>query len=881
MLTLCRLLIGLGRAIVPVAFRDDWTREWHAELYHQTAGAASRPLSRAARRNLVIRCAGAVVHAAWLRKEEWSFTVLLQDLRYAIRSLRTRAGFSAVCILILALGIGANAAVFSVLNGVLLKPLPYRAPDRLVQIWETNPAMNWTAATVAPANLLDWRERNQSFVDIAYYLGADGKGANIGDATLTGSGEPERIRAMTVSGNFFDVLGVEPALGRLLRPSDTRDGEPRAVVLSDGFWRRRFGGDPSIVGRRIDINGVSTEVAGVAGRAFHVPGADVDYWEAHRMPDERQRRMRRAHWFRTVARLKAGVSLDQARSDLTRIAAELERQYPNTNTQMGVGLGPFHDWFVGDVRQAMLMLMAAVGVVLLITCTNVASLLLFRATARRREIAIRVALGAGRIRLIRQLLTESFVLASVAGALGLAVAYGCLTLLRRIGPSGIPRLEQVAIEGWVLAFVAATVCATTLLFGLAPAWQSARPAAADALKTGSRGTTADGTGLRRSLIVAEVALSVVLLAGAGLLLRSFVRLQGIDPGIDASQVLSFRIALPGRYDSDPKVAAFFSQTVASLRAIAGVQAAGATGCLPLEGYSWTGDLFIEKQPEVWGRELRHKSVTPGYFAAAGLRVIRGRDFDAGDTASGQMVIVVNHTLARRYYGNADPVATRIAFERPSPTTTWFTIVGVVADEKQDGLDAPVQPEVYAPHAQDARDTMAVVVRTPLTPASLLPAVKSQVAAVDNAIALYDVRTLGEVVDASLAEERFSTLLLGGFALTALLLAGIGLYGIVAFTVTERTREIGVRIALGANRADVLRMVVWSGTRVVLIGVALGLIGAILASRAIESFLFQTPPADPLVLASVATLLILAGLSASYLPAYRASRVDPAVSLRAE
>jgi putative ABC transport system permease protein len=879
-LVACRALIAVGRAIVPVAFRDDWSREWQAELYYRAETHAPSGLGAAQRFDLLKRCAGALVQALWLRKEEWSMTVLLQDVRYAIRSLRLRMGFTAVCVLILALGIGANAAVFSVVNGVLLRPLPYRDPDRLVQIWETNPAMNWTTATVAPANLLDWRERNQSFEDFAYYLGADGKGPHVGDATLSGFGDPERVRSMVVSGNFFALLGVEAAVGRVLRPSDARAGEARVVVISDGFWRRRFGGDASIVGRRVDLDGVPAEIAGVMGRRFHVPGAEVDYWEPHRMDEARMRRMRRAHWFRVVARLEPGVTIDSARADMTGIAAALERQYPDTNTRMGVGLGPLHDWYVGDVRRALLMLMAAVGVVLLITCTNVASLLLARATSRRREIAIRVAIGAGRIRLIRQLLTESLVLAGGAGLLGVFVTWLALTALQQAAPAGLPRLDQIGIDGRVLLFVAGSVIVTALIFGLAPAFQSARNSSTAMLKDGGRTATSEGVGLRRALIVAEVALSVVLLVGAGLLIRSLLRLQSVDPGIDATQALSFKVTIPDRYD-DEKAARYFSEAITRLAALPGVTAAGATGKLPLEGYSWTGDLFVEGRPDIWGRDLRHKSITPGYLRAAGIRLIAGRDFGSEDTAAGPRVTIVNQTLARRFFGDTPPVGKRIAYSRPSASTMWTTIVGVVADEKQDGLAADVQPEVYAPHTQDTRNAMSLIVRTAVRPVSLLPLVRREMTAVDAAVALYDIRTLGQVVERSLAEERFSTALLGAFALTALLLAVIGLYGIVAFAVTSRTREIGVRLALGASRQHVLRMVVWDGVRVVLMGVAAGLLVALAIGRGIESFLFQTPPTDPLVLVAVAAALTAAGACASYLPAWRASRVDPVESLRVE
>jgi len=878
MLSLCRGFLAIGRAIVPSAVRDDWTREWRAELHYRTArhGAAGFR----ARLDLVVRCAGAVVHAAWLRKEEWSLSMLLHDLRDAFRSLRSRPGFTAACVLILAIGMGANAAVFAVFNGVLLAPLPYRDPDRLVQIWETNPSMNWTHATVAPANLLDWRERNQSFEGIAYYLGADGKSPGVQAATLTGFGEPERVRSMTVSGNFFDVLGVRAALGRMPGPPDALPDRAPAIVLSHGFWQRRFGGDPSIVGRRIDVDGVATEVAGVALPGFHVPGADVDYWAPHQMPEERLRRIRRAHWFRTVGRLKPGVPLDAARADLARIATDLEREYPDTNTQMGVGLGPLHDWVVGDVRRAMAFLLGAVALVLLITCSNVASLLLARATGRRREVGIRVALGAGRVRLVRQLLTESLILAIAAGAMGLALGLGAVQLVKTAGAANLPRLQQIAVDGRLLLFFAAIVGATTVLFGLVPAWQSARAAAADSLKTGARGSTGEAGRLRHLLIVGEVALSVVLLAGAGLLVRSFVRLQAVDPGVDVRQTLSFRVSLPDRYDGDGRSTAFFSELTGRLRAVPGVRAAGATARLALEGYAWTGDLFIEGRPEVRGRELRHKSVTPGYFEAAGIPRLAGRDFTGADTADSQPVALVNRALVRRYFAPADAVGSRISYSRPSGMeTNWVTIIGVVADEKQDALDAPVEPEVYAPHTQDPRSHMSVLVRAAVDPAGLLPSIRREVAAVDPAIALYGVRTMEEVVRASVAEERFSALLLGAFALTALLLAAAGLYGVIAYTVSERTREIGVRLALGAAPSQVVRMVVGGGVRLVLAGLVVGLGAALLTGRVLEGFLFETRSGDPLVLGGVALTMLVTALAASYLPALRAARVDPAVSLR--
>ena len=879
MLTIARLLIGVAATLVPTSTRQDWAREWQAELWHRHDRLRGGG-TLAERADLVLRASGAIVHAAWLRKEEWSLSVIMQDVRYALRGLWLRPAFAFIVVAMLALGIGINAAVFSVLRAVLLKPLPYSEPHRLVQIWETNPLRNWTQATVAPANLVDWRARSRSFAGIAYYMGSDTKAPGVADATLTGAGEPERVRGVFISANLFAVLGAAPAAGRTFKPEDELRGRNRVIVLSDAFWQRRFARDPSVVGRRVDLNGLAYDVVGVMPKGFELPGAETDYW-LPRVYDEAQfRAQRRPHLLRAVARLAPGVTIEQAREELARIMGDLEREYPDTNTKMGADLGPLHDWFVGESRDALIMLMAAVLSVLLIACTNVASLLLARATTRRRELAIRVALGAGRLRLFRQLMTESLVLGAAGAGLGIVVAQLAIGWLRRNSPAGVPRLELVAIDGWVLAFVAGLTGLTALVFGLAPAWQGMGGASSETLQDGARATTGRGARLRRFLIAGEVALSVVLLVAAGLLVRSFMQLRGVDPGIDVSRGLSFRVTAPSqRYDNDAKVVAFYSAALDRIRALPGVRAAGATVRLALEGYNWTGDLFIDGRPEVWGRELRHKAITPGYLAAAGIPVLRGRDFGPEDTAAGQPVVIVNHTLARTYFQNRDPIGQRLAFRRPSETTVWRTIVGVAADEKQDGLAAEVKPEVYDPHAQDTSNTMSFIVRTSGDPLAILPAVRRELATLDGSIALYNIRTLEQVLDRSLAEERFALLVLAGFAATALLLAAVGLYGIIAFAVTTRTREIGLRLALGATRSAVLRMVVWDGLRVVIAGLMVGIGAALAIGRLLEAFLFKTTSADPLVLLSVAAILSLAGLAASYVPAMRAAGVDPATTLK--
>jgi putative ABC transport system permease protein len=882
-LALARLLLALGSAIVPLAFRDDWTREWRAELWHRreqlTAGGT---LAFAARIDLLLRSCGAVIHAAWLRKEEWSLSVIVQDVRYALRELRDRPAFTSIAVLMLALGIGANTAVFSVLYGILLKRLPYRDPDRLVQIWETNPGRNWTHATVAPGNLVDWRARSRSFDSFAYYIGSDTKAPGVYDSTLTGYGEPERVRGMTVSGSFFSVLGAVPGIGRVPADDNELRGRPRVVVLSNGFWRRRFGSDPSILSRRVELNGSSYEVAGVMAAGFTIPGAAIDFWAPRTFDEAQFRDLRRPHYLRVIARLAPGVSIAQAREEMSRIARDLEREYPDTNADMGVGVGPLHEWLVGDSRRALVALMSSVGLVLLIACANVASLLLARATTRRRELAIRVALGAGRLRLLRQLLTESLVLASAGAAAGVLVARLAVAWVLAAGPADLPRLDQAAIDVRVLSFAALVSMATALVFGLAPAWHSVRMAPGESLQEGSRGPTAAGARMRRVLIAGEVALSVVLLVGAGLLLRSFAQLRATDPGIDVAEGVSFKISLPSqRYADGEKVSAFYTEAVRRIRSIPGVRAAGATARLALEGYTWTGDLFIDGRPEVWGRELRHKAITPGFFAAAGIPILQGRDFNSADTSRSQPVVIVNRTLARQYFNGVNPVGQRLTFGRPSPTTVWATIVAVVADEKQDGLATEIKPEVYDPQTQGARETMSFVVRTFGNPLGMLPAVRREIAALDARLAIYDVRTLEQVVERSIASERFATTVLTGFAGAALLLAAIGLYGVVAFAVSARTREIGLRLALGASRRSVLRMVVWDGLSVVLAGLAAGLLAAAALSGVIQAFLFDTRAADPVVLLSATGILTAAGVIASYVPALRAAHVDPAVSLRSE
>jgi putative ABC transport system permease protein len=866
-------LLKLIAPIVPRAVRAEWLREWEGELaWHRRGGRAVGG-----------QVTGAIVHALWLRKEEWSLDMLLQDFRYAFRVLASRPSFAFVAALTIALGIGANTAIFSVVYGVLLKPLPLRDPDRLVQLWETNPLRSWTNATASPANLLDWRKRNRVFEDIGYYPGLEDKSPFQDDLSMVSpQGEPESISVLSVSANLFRVLGVTPSLGRAFRSEEQIPGNQRVVILSNDLWRTRFEADPDVLGRSIRINMRDYEIVGVMPASFTFPTAGIQVWvpfaEMENFPKQR-----RPHYLRPIARLKPGVTLDQARADMVGIAAQLEKEYPDTNTQMGVGLGPLHDWVVGDVRTALLFFISAVGVVLLIACANVANLLLARAAGRTREFAVRTALGAARLRLIRQLLTESLLIAIAGGLIAVLVAEWTLDVLIRLSPEDLPRLNEVRIDGWVLAFMALMTGATAFLFGLVPAWQSSRIDAA-ALKDGVRTTSPGGRTTRRVLVVGQVAASVALVACAGLLVRSFERLQRVPPGVDPVNVITFRINLPGlKYDGDEKIIGFFESLAERLRSLPGVTAAGGTTVLALEGSGWTGDLFIDGRPEVWGRELRHKTIVPGYFAAIGLPLVRGRDFAASDTAKAPPVAIINETVAQMYFRDEDPVGRRIAFDNPkdSPMVEWTTIVGVVRDEKQDSLGKAVAPEVYATHQQSAESELAFAVRARMPAEAVLPEVRKIVRELEPVLALYDIRTLDEVVARSMSRERFTTWLVTVFATLALLIAAVGVYGVVAFSVSRRTQEIGVRVALGASRRTIVRLVMAEALGLVGIGLVLGLAGAVAGGRAIRTLLFETAPTDPMTFAAVVALLAITTVVAGLAPTRRALSVDPIQALRYE
>lgn len=808
---------------------------------------------------------------------------LLHDLRYGARMMAQRPGFTVVAVITLALGIGANTAIFSVVNGVLLNPMPYRAPERLVQFWETNPLKNWTQATVAPANMLDWQKQNQSFDDIAAYFGSDKKGPGLSGLQLTGGGEPERVQGLFVTGNLFSVLGVDAVLGRSLRDEETWQGKNMVVVLSYGLWQRRFGGDPNIVGQTIALNGRNREVVGVMSPDFYFPSKEVEMWLPMGWDYNQIAQLRRPHFLRAVGRLKDGVSVEQARSEMNGIAGRLEQQYPVTNTQMGVGLGPFKEWVVSDTRLPLIVFLVAVAFVLLIACANVANLLLARAATRTREVAIRTALGAPRRRIVKQLLTENLLLATAGGGLGLLLALWCRDLLVMFSPGNIPRLDEARIDGRVLAFSIGITLLTTLLFGLAPALQSSRPDLVATLKEGGQKGGSQGGRVRNTLVIAEVALALILVIGAGLMVRSFLRLRRVDPGFNASNVLLITVDLPGvRYPEDSQATSFFEQAEQRIKGLPGVVDVGSTNVPALKGAGYTNDMTIPgRPPEDYIREIRHKTITPDYFRAMGIQLLGGRFFDSSDNAKGAPTIIVNEAFARRCFPDEEAVGKQVKFARPTEQGKWETIVGVVRNEKQDSLSADPKPEAYKSQLQEASSGMTLVVRTTGDPRPLIAAVREEIRALDKDLPPYNIKTMSDVLFESLARERFTTLLLMVFAGLALVLASIGIYGVMSYSVTQRTHEIGIRLAIGAQTRDIFRQVVGQALRLAGIGVAVGLAGAFALTRLMASLLYGVSTTDPLTFALIAVLLAGVSLLASYIPARRATRVDPMIALRYE
>ncbi|MBL8113288.1 MAG: ABC transporter permease, partial [Acidobacteria bacterium] len=716
---------------------------------------------------------------------------LLHDLRTAARGLRRSPGFTASVVATLALGIGANSAIFTVVNAVLLKPLPYAEPDRLMLLSETNPERGWKEAELSAANYLDWREQSKTFSGMAGYYDGVGQVALATESTAgaQGSEAPAMAKIMATAGDLFGVLGVPPALGRAFEEKETWSDDSKVAILSDSLWRTRFRGDRSVLGRKIFLSGVPVTVVGVMPAGFTFVFEDTDLW----VPAGWERasrtlpRFRRAHGLRVVGRLAPSATLEGARRELSAIAARLEKQYPDTNTLMGAGARPLHDYLVGDTRRPLLLLHAAVALVLLIACANAAHLHLARSAARTREMAVRGCLGASRGRLIRQAFLESSLLAVAGGGFGLLIArFGIPALLAKV-PKGLPRLSEISLDGSVLLFTAALAAVTVLLAGIAPALEGARTDLDAVLRSVVRGESRSRARTRDLLVALEVALAVTVLAGAALLVRSLDRLTRVNPGFDATNVVTARLSLPGTgYRDEAAVSAFTDRLLAEVRAVPGVESAGIVRALPLTGSGWTSDMAVEgRGREDFGIEISHREITPGYLATLRVPVLEGRDFGPADREGAPNVALVNEALARAYFPQGDAVGRRIAFDRyPDANSQWRTIVGVVGSERRVSLGVAPRPEVFAPLAQDMTRSFALVVRTPLG-FEIAAAIKDRLSAIDPSIPLHQVRTLAEVRDVSLARERFLLTLFGLFGLLALFLSVLGVYGVTSHVAARR------------------------------------------------------------------------------------------------
>jgi putative ABC transport system permease protein len=810
---------------------------------------------------------------------------LLQDIRYSFRRLLKSPAFTLIVILTLALGIGANTAIFSAVNAVLLRPLGYGDPERLVTIEHRYPSLNLNAPVSVPG-FLDY-QRARSIESMAVETGWA--------ANLTGEGEPERLQGARVTGRFFGTLGVPAERGRTLLPGEDSAGREHVAVLSYGLWQRLFGGSRGVVGRSLSLNSESYQVVGVMPRDFRdVQNRNVELWiPLVFRPDQLADGERTHEFLNLVARLRTGVPLEQAAAEIRTLAEQLKRQYPAAYpSDWSLVTTSLAQHLVGDVRPALLVLLGAVGFVLLIACANVANLLLARAAARSKEIAVRTALGASRDRLIRQLLTESVMLALMGGVLGLFLAFWGVRAIIALNPANLPRADEIGVDPPVMLFTLLVSLVTGLLFGLAPAVHTAAADLHGMLKEGGRGSAGDrgGQGLRRMLVVAEVALALTLLTGAGLLIKSFARLQGVDPGFEPRRLLTFNLSLPAsRYHSDTAQIAFFDQVIPAVSAVPGVRGVGATSVMPFGGGWSTAGFEIEgyqtppKQPGPWG-DIR--TVSPSYFATLGIPLRRGRLLDEQDRSGSPEVAVIDDEFVRRYWPHDDPIGKRFTFGPPAGATDtssreWVTVVGVVGHTKQEGLDAENRLQLYLPYRQAGQPFLTFAVRTAGPPEQYVNPVRRAVQSVDPEQPLSNVRSMDELISRSVGQRRLSMMLLSLFSGLALVLASVGIYGLMSYSVAQRSRELGVRIALGADRLDVLRLVLRQGMSLALTGIVIGVGAAFALSRVIESQLFGVRATDPTTFVAVAALLGLTALAANLIPAWRATRVDPAVVLREE
>jgi putative ABC transport system permease protein len=870
-------LIVLVGVIVPRRLRSNWRQEWEAELRHREEMLARWDrLDRRSKLDLLRRSASAFWDALWLQPKRLE-DEMIQDLRYGVRMFLNNPGFTLIAVLTLALGIGANTAIFSLVDAVLIRPLPYPEPERLVILAQNNSQIRRSGFSMA--DLFDFREQSRSFASFAgfYY-----EPLNLGR-----SEGAEQVNAAFVTSDFFATLGAQPALGRAFVPAEDRRGADAVAVISQKVWRERFGGDPNALGQSIALDGRSYTVVGVAPPGFRLDTEAVDLWlPIGLFPHQWDRKN---HWaLYAVARLKAGVSLQAAQDEMNVIALRLSQQYPETNANQGVSVSPLHDDLVGQIQPLLLLLLTATGFVLLIACANIANLLLARGAARWKELAVRAAIGASRVRLIRQSLTESLLLGLIGGAAGLALAFWMTKLIVAANQASVPRVNEVGLDLRALSASLAMALAVGLLCGIAPAWQASKPELAGGLKEIGRLTgNKSRHRLGNALVVGEIALALALLIGSGLLIKSLALLRGVNLGYNADHLLAISVSLPRTtYRDDADKTRFTERAVERLRTLPGVQRAAGGFPLPVYGRSWGMAYSVEGEPAT-APEQAHESlvasVSPDFFSTLQIPLIEGRDFTQFDSQTAAPVVIVDESLARRHWPDQNVAGKRITIRGGDPPRL---IIGVVGGVRNSGLGERGRAQIYVPHQQPIAGTSLVPVvfltlRTTVEPMSLEAAIRSKIGEVDRVVAVSQIAAMGTLLDESVAEQRLSALLLGLFSALALALAAIGIYGVMSYGVSQRTREIGIRLALGAKTRDVLRMVVGQGMTLALIGIAIGMVAALTLTRLMSRLLYSVSATDPVTYVAVAALLVAVALPACYLPARRATRVDPIIVLRSE
>ena len=883
MLRWCDLVLRAAAPLVPYDIRRDWLREWRAEFAYTASRAAKSgrqlPLSS------MTRAAGAVIHAAWLRWDRWRLDMIWQDVKHAFRTLKAQPGFTAVALLTLAIGIGGTTAIFGAVNAVLLRPLPYPNPDQLMRLYKTTAQEpDRIGGTVSPPDYTDWRREAAAFTEVA---------ASYDDSfALTGSGDAEQIPGGAVTGGFFTVMGIPPLFGRAISTEDDVMGGRGVVVLSHALWARRFGSSRDIVGRQLTIDGVQREVIGVMPPGFQYP-LRSELWVPLRFSARDLETQRGAHYIDVVGRLRTGTTIDRARAEMRAIGATLARDFPRTNRDTSVSVHPLREAMVGSVRQSMFVLLGAVGLVFVIVCVNIAGLVLIRSVGRGRELAVRMAIGANRAALVRSLLIESLVLGIAGGVAGLVFAYWAASAIAAVDPSiGVPLLNQTRLDWVVIGFAFGMSVLASVVFGTMPAWQASSVSEIVARireEGGSTTTDPRRQRMRSALIVAETTLAVVLLVGAGLLARSFERLLEVDLGFNPSGLQTFAVSLPNSsYQSPMQRQAFIETLLARAASMPNVESAGAVFGLPLTNFRYgistsTRDGVTLSDDEQDALTLQVRLVTPDYFKTMGIPIVKGRPFSAGDRMGTQLVAMMNQAGASRVWRDQDAMGhhlelgTRMGL---GGARAGGTVVGIVGDVRDYGPAGRVPPTLYLPHAQWPDGAMTIVAKARNgDPASLVQPLRALLQDLDADVPMSAVRSMEQIGAAAVAQPRLYLVLIASFAGTAMLLSAIGLYGVLAYAVGQRTREIGIRLALGAKRGEVLRMVMTQAGRLAVIGVALGLGAAVIASRALRSQLFQIAPTDTVTYVLVGSGLLAVALLASWIPAWRASRIDPLRALR--